>query len=245
MRWVHDGSQPRDPRRTGRPAGAADRRRRPERFPLRGPGPAAPLRRDYRILRADSGAEALDVIKELVLRGEQVATILADYRMPQMNGVEFLEAAMDLVPQARRVLLTAYADTSAAIAAINVVDVDHYLLKPWEPPEEKLYPVIDELLEVWQREGRPAEHKIKILGHPWSQASYEVRDFLARNLVPYRWYNVDDPDGARLLAAAGATSNQAPVVITTDGAPLIQPGLLDLANAVGLNTTPRASSTTW
>ena len=194
---------------------------------------------NYRILRADSGAEALDVIKELVLRGEPVATILADYRMPQMNGVEFLEAAMDLVPQARRVLLTAYADTSAAIAAINVVDVDHYLLKPWEPPEEKLYPVIDELLEVWQREGRPAEHKIKILGHPWSQASYEVRDFLARNLVPYRWYNVDDPDGARLLAAAGATSNQAPVVITTDGAPLIQPGLLDLANAVGLNTMPQ------
>ena len=116
----------------------------------------------YRILRADSGAEALDVIKELVLRGEQVATILADYRMPQMNGVEFLEAAMDLVPQARRVLLTAYADTSAAIAAINVVDVDHYLLKPWEPPEEKLYPVIDELLDLWQREGRPAERKIKI-----------------------------------------------------------------------------------
>jgi thioredoxin reductase (NADPH) len=194
---------------------------------------------NYRILRADSGAEALAVIKELVLRGEQVATILADYRMPQMNGVDFLEAAMDLVPQARRVLLTAYADTSAAIAAINVVDVDHYLLKPWEPPEEKLYPVIDELLEVWQREGRPAEHKIKILGHPWSQASYELRDFLARNLVPYRWYNVDDPDGARLLAAAGATSSQAPVVITTDGAPLIQPGLLELANAVGLNTTPQ------
>ena len=138
-----------------------------------------------------------------MLRGEQVATILADYRMPQMNGVDFLEAAMDLVPQARRVLLTAYADTSAAIAAINVVDVDHYLLKPWEPPEEKLYPVIDELLELWQREGRPAEHKIKILGHPWSQASYEVRDFLARNLVPYRWYNVDDPDGAQAAGRGG------------------------------------------
>jgi thioredoxin reductase (NADPH) len=194
---------------------------------------------DYRIMRADSGAEALEVIRELVLRGEQVATILADYRMPQMNGVDFLEEAMDLVPQARRVLLTAYADTSAAIAAINVVDVDHYLLKPWEPPEEKLYPVIDELLDLWQREGKPAEHKIKILGHPWSQASYEVRDFLARNLVSYRWYNVDDPDGARLLTAAGAASSQAPVVITTDGAPLIQPSLLELANAVGLNTTPQ------
>ncbi len=194
---------------------------------------------DYRIVRADSGAEALEVIKELVLRGEPVATILADYRMPGMNGVDFLEQAMDLVPQARRALLTAYADTSAAIAAINVVDVDHYLLKPWEPPEEKLYPVIDELLDLWQREGKPADHKIKILGHPWSPASYEVRDFLARNLVPYRWYNVDDPDGARLLAAAGADAGQAPVVITADGNPLIQPSLLDLANAVGLNTMPQ------
>ena len=159
---------------------------------------------DYRILRADSGPEALEAIREVVLRGEQVAVILADYRMPQMNGIDFLEQAMDLVPHARRALLTAYADTDAAIAAINVVDVDHYLLKPWEPPEEKLYPVIDELLAAWQRDGHATERKIKILGHPWSPASYEVRDFLARNLVPYRWYNVDEPDGQRLLAAAGA-----------------------------------------
>ena len=165
-------------------------------------------------MRADSGEEALQAIRDVMLRGDQVAAILADYRMPRMNGVDFLEEAMDLVPQARRALLTAYADTNAAIAAINVVDVDHYLLKPWEPPEEKLYPVVDELLETWQREARPAEHKIKILGHPWSSASYEVRDFLARNLVSYRWYNVDDPDGARLLAAAGAEASQAPVVIT-------------------------------
>ena len=119
-------------------------------------------------MRADSGEEALQAIREVMLRGDQVAAILADYRMPRMNGVDFLEEAMDLVPQARRALLTAYADTNAAIAAINVVDVDHYLLKPWEPPEEKLYPVVDELLETWQREARPAEHKIKILGHPWS-----------------------------------------------------------------------------
>ena len=159
---------------------------------------------DYRVIRADSGPEALEVIKQVVLRGEQVAAILADYRMPRMNGVDFLEEAMDLVPQARRALLTAYADTGAAIDAINLVDVDHYLLKPWEPPEEKLYPVVDELVAAWQREGKPAEHKTKILGHPWSSDSYAVRDFLARNLVPYRWYTVDDPDGARLLAAAGA-----------------------------------------
>jgi thioredoxin reductase (NADPH) len=193
---------------------------------------------DYRVMRADSGEEALEAIREVVLRGEQVAAILADYRMPRMNGVDFLESAMDLVPQARRALLTAYADTNAAIAAINVVDVDHYLLKPWEPPEEKLYPVVDELVGTWRREGRPAEHKIKILGHPWSSASYEVRDFLARNLVPYRWYNVEDPDGARLLAAAGAEAGQVPVVVTAGGEPLVQPSLLDLANAVGLSTTP-------
>ena len=193
---------------------------------------------EYRVMRADSGEEALAAIREAVLRGEQVAAILADYRMPRMNGVDFLESAMDLVPQARRALLTAYADTNAAIAAINVVDVDHYLLKPWEPPEEKLYPVVDELVQTWRREGRPAVRKIKILGHPWSSASYEVRDFLARNLVPYRWYNVADPDGARLLAAAGAEPNQVPVVVTAEGGTLVQPSLLDLANAVGLSTMP-------
>src|SRR5918997_2905459 len=193
---------------------------------------------EYRIMRAESGSEALDLIREVVLRGEQVAVILADYRMPRMNGVEFLEQAMDLVPQARRALLTAYADTNAAIAAINVVDVDHYLLKPWEPPEEKLYPVIDELLATWRRESGPVEHGIKILGHPWSPASYEVRDFLARNLVSYRWLNVEEPKGAQLLAAAGADPTQVPVVITTDGQALVQPSLVDLANAVGLSTTP-------
>jgi thioredoxin reductase (NADPH) len=194
---------------------------------------------DYRIMRSESGEEALQAIREVVLRGEQVAAILADYRMPRMNGVDFLEQAMDLVPQARRALVTAYADTNAAIQAINVVDVDHYLLKPWEPPEEKFYPVVDELLEAWQREGKAPEHKIKILGHPWSAESYEIRDFLARNMVPYRWYNVSDPDGVRLLAAAGAEESQAPIVITKDGQPLVQPSLLEVANAVGLSTTPQ------
>ena len=194
---------------------------------------------DYRIMRSESGEEALQAIREVVLRGDQVAAILADYRMPRMNGVDFLEQAMDLVPQARRALVTAYADTNAAIAAINVVDVDHYLLKPWEPPEEKFYPVVDELLQAWQRQGKDPEHKIKILGHPWSAASYEIRDFLARNMVPYRWYNVSDPEGVQLLAAAGAEESQAPVVITRDGQPLVQPSLLEVANAVGLSTTPQ------
>ncbi|MET0693764.1 MAG: FAD-dependent oxidoreductase [Propionibacteriaceae bacterium] len=193
---------------------------------------------DYRIVRADSGPEALESIREVVLRGDQVAVILADYRMPRMNGVEFLEQAMDLVPQARRALLTAYADTSAAIAAINVVDVDHYLLKPWEPPEEKFYPVVDELLAAWKATSKGPVHQIKILGHPWSPASYEVRDFLARSQVPYRWYNVTEPDGQRILAAAGADASQAPIVVTQDGTPLVQPSLTQLAEAIGLSTLP-------
>jgi thioredoxin reductase (NADPH) len=193
---------------------------------------------DYRILRADNGSDGLDLIREVVLRGEQIAAILADYRMPRMNGIDFLEAAMDLVPRARRALFTAYADTNAAISAINVVDVDHYLLKPWEPPEEKLYPVVDELIAAWQDTAQQSDKKIKILGHPWSPASYEVRDFLARNLVPYRWHNIADPDGRRLLAAAGADAGQAPIVITADGRALVQPSLAGLAAAVGLSTQP-------
>ena len=192
----------------------------------------------YRIMRADSGSEALEALREVVLRGDQVAAILADYRMPVMNGIQFLEEAMDLVPQARRCVLTAYADTNAAIAAINVVDVDHYLLKPWEPPEEKLYPVIDELLAAWHAASRAPVHQTKILGHPWSPASYEVRDFLARSHVPYRWYNVGDPEGQRLLAASGAEARQMPVVITEGGTTLVQPGLTQLAEAIGLTTLP-------
>src|SRR5215211_1679419 len=193
---------------------------------------------DYRILRADNGSDGLDLIREVVLRGEQIAAILADYRMPRMNGIDFLEAAMDLVPHARRALFTAYADTNAAISAINVVDVDHYLLKPWEPPEEKLYPVVDELIAAWQDTAQQSDKKIKILGHPWSPASYEVRDFLARNLVPYRWHNIADPDGRRLMAAAGADAAQVPIVITADGRALVQPSLPGLAAAVGLSTQP-------
>src|SRR5690242_21645107 len=130
----------------------------------------------YRVVRAEDPLQALDALREVKLRGDPVAAILADYRMPGLNGIEFLEQAMDLVPHARRALLTAYADTDAAIAAINVVDVDHYLLKPWEPPEEKLYPVVDELIAAWRADAHRVEHKVKILGHPWSAASYEVRD---------------------------------------------------------------------
>ena len=154
---------------------------------------------DYRILRADSGASALEALQEVLLRGDKVAVILADYRMPGMNGIDFLEQAMDLFPHARRALLTAYADTDAAIQAINVVDVDHYLLKPWEPPEEKLYPIIDALIDAWAAAGdRPVE-ETRIVGHRWSARSHEVRDFLARCGIPYRWYGIDEPEGRRLL----------------------------------------------
>src|SRR3954464_7570042 len=148
----------------------------------------------YRVIRASSAAEALEALREIKLRGGRVAVILADYRMPQMNGIEFLEQAMDLFPHARRVLLTAYADTEAAIDAINLVDVDHYLLKPWHPPEEKLYPVLDGLLQMWATTPDAAGAEIRVIGHRWSAPSFQVRDFLARNLVPYRWLLAEDPE---------------------------------------------------
>src|SRR5262245_43111285 len=177
----------------------------------------------YRVVRANSGQEALEALREIKLRGEQVAVLLADYRMPHMNGVDFLEAAMDLFPAARRVLLTAYADTDAAITAINVVDLDYYLLKPWHPPEEKLYPVLDNLLEAWTATGDPATTETRVVGHRWSAPSFAVRDFLARNLVPYRWFLSDDPEGQRLLSAAGVGADDVPLVITSDGKSLVMP----------------------
>ncbi len=193
---------------------------------------------DYRIVRAESAEQALDALREMRLRGDVVALLLADYRMPQMNGIEFLEEAMDLHPQARRVLLTAYADTNAAIEAINVVDLDYYLLKPWDPPEEKLYPVVDELLAGWQAmDHRPAP-ETKVVGHRWSARSSEVREFLGRNQVPYHWYTCEDEEGRRLLAAAGTDELHLPLVVTADGEALIEPTDAELAARVGLETNP-------
>ncbi len=203
---------------------------------------ARDLRRRYgerhRVVRAESGQSALDTLRQMKLRGDSVAVILADYRMPQMNGIEFLERAMDVYPAARRVLLTAYADTGAAIEAINVVDLDHYLLKPWDPPEEKLYPVVDGLLEAWLESDHRPVPETKVVGHRWSARSSEVREFLARNQVPYRWYASDEPEGQRLLAAAGADGLRLPVVITPDGEAMVEPADAELAGRVGLATTP-------
>jgi thioredoxin reductase (NADPH) len=185
---------------------------------------ARDLRRRYgernRIVRAESGPSALEALRQMKLRGDLVAVILADYRMPEMNGIEFLEQAMDIYPGARRVLLTAYADTGAAIDAINVVDLDHYLLKPWMASDHRPVP------------------ETKVVGHRWSARSSEVREFLARNQVPYRWYNSDEPEAQRLLEAAHADGLSLPVVITPDGDPLIEPSDAELAARVGLATTP-------
>ncbi|MEO3745746.1 FAD-dependent oxidoreductase [Plantactinospora sp. B5E13] len=192
----------------------------------------------YRVVRASSGDEALEALREIKLRGDQVALLLADYRMPQMTGIQFLEAAMDLFPTARRVLLTAYADTEAAIDAINLVDLDHYLLKPWHPPEEKLYPVVDALLEAWQADPPATVNEVRVVGHRWSAPSFAVRDFLARNLVPYRWLLADEPEGGQLLAAAGVPATEVPLVVTVDGTALVKPTETQLATHVGLATTP-------
>ncbi len=192
----------------------------------------------YRIVRAESGPDALETLNELKLRGDTVAVFVADYRMPQMSGIEFLEEAMDIYPLARRVLLTAYADTHAAIDAINVVDLDHYLLKPWDPPEEKLYPVIDGLLEAWHATGDRAIPHTKVIGHRWNERSWEVRQFLARNQHSFRSFMADEPKGKQLLDAAGLDGYQLPVVITEQGETLVEPTNAELAAMLGLSTSP-------
>lgn len=192
----------------------------------------------YRIMRAESGPDALAALKELRLRGDTVAVLVADYRMPQMSGIQFLEEAMDVYPMARRVLLTAYADTHAAIDAINVVDLDRYLLKPWDPPEEKLYPILDALLEAWHATGDRAIPHTRVIGHRWSERSWEVRQFLARNQHSFRAFTTEEPRGRQLLDAAGLAGDQLPVVITERGETLVNPTDAELAGMLGLSTTP-------
>ena len=154
-----------------------------------------------------------------------------------MSGIEFLEQAMDIFPRARRALLTAYADTDAAISAINLVDVDHYLLKPWDPPEEKLFPVVDLMIDAYANEPDIQSDETKVIGHRWSPQSFEIRDFLARNAVPYRWFGADEPAGQRFLEAAELGPDKLPVVITADGQILVAPTPADIAETVGLVTS--------
>ena len=193
---------------------------------------------EHRVVRASSGGEALSVLAELALRGRPVALIISDQRMPVMTGIEMLGQVRPSAPTAKLLLLTAYADTDVAIRAINTIGLDHYLLKPWDPPEERLYPVIDDLLEDWARENPNRESEVRVVGHRWSERSHEVKTFLARNHVPYRWFDIEkDEEGQRLLALAGATPDDLPLVLVPDAEALRSPGSRVLATALGLRTT--------
>jgi thioredoxin reductase (NADPH) len=193
----------------------------------------------YRIVRANSGDEALDALRELVARGEQVALLVADQRMPGMSGTDYLVAARQLVPDAKRVLLTAYADTEAAIQAINEVALDYYLLKPWDPPEEGLYPVVEDLLTTWESGAALESGGVRVIGHRFSRESHDVRDFLARNRVPARWIDVErDAEGRELLKIAGVGETGLPVALLEDGTVLERPTVMELAERLGVSAAP-------
>ncbi|PZV15062.1 MAG: fused response regulator/thioredoxin-disulfide reductase [Pseudanabaena sp.] len=192
----------------------------------------------FRIVRADSGTSALDTTQQLKLRNEAIALFLVDQRMPQMSGVEFLEQASEIFPEAKRVLLTAYADTNAAIAAINTARLDYYLLKPWDPPQEKLYPALDDLLNDWQANFKPEFQGVKVISDRWSPQSHNIRDFLARNQIPYRWLDIEtNPEAQKFLKYAGEKNNPClPLVILPDGTKLVKPSNTAIAEKVGLQT---------
>ncbi|EKV01231.1 thioredoxin reductase [Leptolyngbya sp. PCC 7375] len=203
---------------------------------------ARDLRKQYgdrfRIVRADSGATALEASQQLKLRGNTVALFLADQRMPGMSGVEFLNQGSGIFPAAKRALLTAYADTNAAIDAINMAQLDYYLLKPWDPPEEKLYPVLDDLLQDWQATFKPVFQGVKVISDRWSPDSHALRDFLSRNQVPYRWLDIESNQEARqLVTYAGEKDNPClPLVLLPSGEKLVKPSTTDLAQQVGMQT---------
>ena len=192
---------------------------------------------EYRIVRASSGPEALSALSTLNLRDEPVALIAADQRMPQMTGIEMLKQARAYAPGAKLLLLTAYADTDVAINAINDIGLDYYLLKPWNPPEERLYPIIDDLLDDWLKANPDHTSDVRVIGHRWSDRSHEIKMFLARNHVPYRWYDVErDAEGERLRTLAKAAPEDLPLVLLPDGESLQSPSTLGLAAALGLHT---------
>src|SRR5690606_12965171 len=191
----------------------------------------------FRILRSDSGAAALEALRKLMLRGAPVALLIVDQRMPGMTGVEFLKGAIEFYPDVKRVLLTAYADTAVAIQAINDVQLDHYLMKPWDPPEEILYPVVDEVLFDWLAAYVPPFEGIRIVGTGWSAATFQVKDFLARNLLPYRSLDIERGEEAReFVKLTGADPLCLPLVIFPDGSHLVRPSITEVAARVGLET---------
>lgn len=191
----------------------------------------------YKIISADSGRSALESVKQLKLRNEAVALFLVDQRMPEMTGVEFLEQALVIYPEAKRALLTAYADTDAAIRAINSVQIDHYLMKPWDPPEERLYGVVNDLLDDWQSTYRPAFEGVRVVGHRWSPHANEIRDFLGRNFVPHQWLNVETEEAAKqLLNTTGAGISSLPMVVFADGSFLPNPSIAEISAKLGLRT---------
>jgi thioredoxin reductase (NADPH) len=191
----------------------------------------------YRVVVATSGTQALAAVAEIVLRDQTVALIAADQRMPGMTGIDMLEQARVHAPTAKLLLLTAYADTDVAIKAINDIGLDHYLLKPWDPPEQRLYPVIDDLLDDWQRANPDHSSEIRVVGHRWSDRSHNIKNFLARNYVPYRWYDLErDEEAQRLQELAGASAADLPLVLVPDGEALRSPSPLQLAGALGLRT---------
>lgn len=191
----------------------------------------------YRVLRAESGAAALEALKQLQLRADPVALFLVDQRMPQMSGVEFLAQAKEMYPDAKRLLLTAYADTDAAISAINTADIDYYLLKPWDPPEERLYPVLNDLLDDWQASFRPPFQGIRVVGHRWSADAHLVKDFLTKHLIPYQWLDVEsDSKAEEIVQIAGLDKDRLPAVVFPDGSVLTSPSPAAIADRVGLRT---------
>jgi thioredoxin reductase (NADPH) len=195
----------------------------------------------YRVVRANSGEEGLEVLRELLRRGDPVAMLLADQRMPGLSGTDYLVRAKELAPSAKRVLLTAYADTEAAIQAINEVSLDYYLLKPWDPPEEQLFPVVDDLLSSWEAGAALEAGGVRLIGHRFSRASHDLRDFLARNGVPASWYDVERNGEARqLLKVADVGDDRLPVALLEDGTVLEQPTVFELAERLGIAGQPTA-----
>src|SRR5215831_8702130 len=195
-------------------------------------------RADYRVLAANSGQAALDAIQELKARGDTLAMLICDQRMPSMLGVDVLRRCREIYPVARRVLLTAYSDIKAAVRAINEAHLDHYLEKPWDPPEEHLFPAVDDLLGTWQAEYRPEVTGLRLIGYQWSPASHDIKHFLASNLVPYRWLDAErDPGAHRLLEAAGVPAEELPVLLLENGTVLRKPDARRLAEGLGLVTS--------